>query len=360
VEKTMELLPVGPVVFFDTAGVDDNSELSGKRLQKTMAVFSRADVAVLITEPGIFGDYEEVIAKEALNRNTPLIVVVNKCDISCPSETFMDGLRKRFKQVCCSGSHDIKERDKVINEFKRLIIDISPEDLLRPPALMGDLIPPGGTAVLVVPIDLQAPKGRLILPQVQAIRDCLDSDGMVLVVKERELSHALLRLSSVPDIVVCDSQVVMKTVADTPENVKCTTFSILMARYKGSLIDSVKGVKAIDSLKSGDKVLIAESCSHHPIEDDIGRVKIPRWLKQYTGVDLDIRVSSGRDFPPDLSEYKLIVHCGGCMMNRKEMLSRVQLARESKVPITNYGVAISYLQVSWTGCLPRSRPRGRY
>lgn len=197
---------------------------------------------------------------------------------------------------------------------------------------------------MIVPIDLEAPKGRLILPQVQAIRETLDHDASVLVVKEREYTHALNNLKASPDIVVCDSQVVLKMVADTPAPIKCTTFSILFARNKGDLIEMARGAAVIDTLKPGDKVLIAEACSHHAIEDDIGRVKIPRWLRQYVGGDLKIDVYSGRDYPENLKEYKLIVHCGGCMLTRREVLARIHKAREERVPITNYGMCISFSQ----------------
>ena len=205
-------------------------------------------------------------------------------------------------------------------------------------------MPAGGIVVLIVPIDLEAPKGRLILPQVQTIREVLDNDAAVLVVKEREYASVLARLKSPPDIVVCDSQVVLKMVADTPSGVKCTTFSILFSRLKGDLNEMAHGVTAIDTLKAGDKVLIAESCSHHAVEDDIGRVKIPRWLRQYVGVELDIRSSAGRDYPDDLETYKLIIHCGSCMLTRREMLFRIEKAKAKGVPITNYGVAISFVQ----------------
>ena len=195
-----------------------------------------------------------------------------------------------------------------------------------------------------MPIDFQAPKGRLILPQVQIIRDALDNDSAALVAKEKEAANIMKSIGVKPDIVVCDSQVVKKMVEDTPSDVKCTTFSILFARYKGDLIEMARSVTAIDRLKPGDKVLIAESCSHHPIKDDIGRVKIPRWMRQYTGIDIQFDTCVGRDFPEALSDYKLIVQCGGCMMGRREMLARILKAKQAKVPITNYGVCISFLE----------------
>jgi [FeFe] hydrogenase H-cluster maturation GTPase HydF len=231
-----------------------------------------------------------------------------------------------------------------VNALKAYLLEACPEEFLNPPPLLGDLMPAGGLAVFVVPIDLEAPKGRLILPQVQAIRDCLDSDSAVMVVKEREYADALRRLIRPPDLVVCDSQVVLKMTADTPPGVKCTTFSILFSRSKGDLNEAARAAAVIDSLKPGERVLIAEACSHHPIQDDIGRVKIPRWLRQYLGFAPVIEVCSGRDYPDDLSSYKLVIHCGGCMLTRREMLARIERCREKGVPVTNYGVCISALQ----------------
>jgi [FeFe] hydrogenase H-cluster maturation GTPase HydF len=214
-----------------------------------------------------------------------------------------------------------------------------------PPAtLVGDLVPAGGLAVLIVPIDLQAPKGRLILPQVQTLRDLLDNDAGGLVVKEREYAELLRRLPQPPDLVICDSQVVLKMVADTPPTVPCTTFSILFARFKGDLIEAARGAAAVHRLRPGDRVLIAEACSHHALEDDIGRVKIPRWIRQVAGPEVRVEGMAGRDYPEDLASYQLIVHCGGCMLNRREMMTRTGRAVEAAVPITNYGLCIAALQ----------------
>jgi [FeFe] hydrogenase H-cluster maturation GTPase HydF len=211
-------------------------------------------------------------------------------------------------------------------------------------SLIGDLLSAGELVVMMVPIDLQAPKGRLILPQVQAIRDALDNDAAAMVVKDREFTAILDQLRAPPALVICDSQVVLKMVAETPSNVRCTTFSILFSRNRGDLNEAARGVSAVKTLRAGDKVLIAEACSHHAAQDDIGRVKIPRWVRQYVGQDLHFDVNSGIDYPENLSEYKLVIHCGGCMLNRRAMLSRIQRAREAAVPITNYGVCISYVQ----------------
>jgi [FeFe] hydrogenase H-cluster maturation GTPase HydF len=344
VEKSMELLPIGPVVFLDTAGIDDTSELSQLRLKRTATVFDRAEVFVLITESQDWNEYENKIVQESLTRKIPLIIVVNKSDIKKPDDTFISHLKKASEYIVVCTSIDPENRDRYVNDFKTTLMEALPEEKLTLPSLVGDLLPSGGLAVLVVPIDLQAPKGRLILPQVQTIRDALDSDAATLVVKEREYSHIYSFLNKNPDLVICDSQIVMKMVADTPSEIPCTTFSILFSRYKGDLCEEVRGAGMIESLEQGDKVLIAEACSHHAAEDDIGRVKIPRWLRQYTGADLQIDICSGRDYPDNLSEYKLIIHCGACMLTRKEKLVRLQKAKMAGVPVTNYGIAISFLQ----------------
>ena len=344
VEKTMELLPVGPVVFLDTAGLDDVSALAEARLKKTRNIFDRTDVILLVLEPNKWTGYEDGVVAEARERKIPLIGVVNKIDLEKPSEDFLRRLRDRIDKVIACSSLDKKQRDLYVDELKKHLLEVVPDDRLTTRALIGDLIPAGGLAVLIVPIDLEAPKGRIILPQVQAIRDVLDHKAAAVVVKESEYPDLLAKLKGPPDLVVCDSQVVDKMVAETPAGVKCTTFSILMARFKGDLAEAVRGVQAIDRLKTGDKVLIAEACSHHPLADDIGRVKIPKWLKEKTGRELKIDVCAGQDFPEDLKEHKLVIHCGGCMINRRQMLTRTRKARAAGVPITNYGLAISYLR----------------
>lgn len=344
VEKAMELLPLGPVVFLDTAGIDDTSVLAELRLKKTRKIFDRSDVIVLMLEPDAWGAYEDEIAAEAKKRETPVIMVVNKTDLKRPSPEFLKNLEKISCRLIQCSSLDLAGRDASINPLKKHLLDVCPDSFLNPPPLLGDLVPSGGLAVFIVPIDLQAPKGRLILPQVQAIRETLDNDSAVMVVKEREYPALLARLNAPPDLVVCDSQVVLKMTADTPPSVKCTTFSILFSRFKGDLNEAARGAAAIDSLKAQDRVLIAEACSHHAIEDDIGRVKIPRWLRQYCGCDLAVDVCAGRDYPENLGEYKLVIHCGGCMLTRREMLHRIGKCREMKVPITNYGVCVSALQ----------------
>ncbi|MBN2144434.1 MAG: [FeFe] hydrogenase H-cluster maturation GTPase HydF [Candidatus Aureabacteria bacterium] len=343
VEKTMELLPVGPVVLLDTAGVDDDSTLSADRMEKTMKIFHRADVAVIVIESGIFGEFEEKIIAECRKNTIPVIAVLNKIDVRPPEPSFIEKIKSAIGQVISCSCLDMKNREHYITDFKTALMQILPEGHLSSPSLISDLVPSGGMVILIVPIDLEAPKGRLILPQVQTIRDALDNDASVIIVKEREYSHILENLKRVPDLVVCDSQAVQKMIADTPVSVKCTTFSILFARFKGDLNTLTKGLTVIDRLKPGDKVLIAEACSHHALQDDIGRVKIPRWLRQYTGMDLTVDISSGRDYPSDMTGYKLIIHCGACMLTSREMHLRIRRAELDGIGVTNYGLCISFL-----------------
>ncbi len=344
VEKPMELLPVGPVVFLDTAGLDDTSALGTRRIQKTKKVFDRADVLVLLVESGTWSDYEEKIFAVAQARKLPLIITINKVDLLSPDPDFLALVKTKTKYLLLSSSIDPRQRDTVTNLLKQYLLEIAPDDFLKPQVLIGDLVPAGGMAVLIIPIDKEAPKGRIILPQVQVIRDALDHSAGALVVKETEYVHFLKALKKKPALVICDSQVVDKMVAATPAKVPCTTFSILFSRYRGDLAVAARGAAALEDLKPGDKILIAEACSHHPIEDDIGRVKMPRWLKKYVGGALDITVTSGYDYPEDLKDYKIIVHCGGCMINKRQMLSRIQQAQSQGVPITNYGLCISFVR----------------
>jgi [FeFe] hydrogenase H-cluster maturation GTPase HydF len=345
VEKSMELLPLGPVMFLDTAGLDDTTVLADQRIRKSTGVFKRAEIVTLLCESGIWGQAEKNILAKAAENKLPVIAVINKIDENAVTADFISMLHNEgIKHVIPVSSVDTSKREQYLAEFKQALIDCCPEDFIQPPPLVGDLIRSGGVAMLIVPIDLQAPKGRLILPQVQTIRDTLDNDASVIVVKEREYAYMLSQLKTPPDIVICDSQVVMKMVADTPPGLACTTFSILFSRLKGDMRIMAEGAAAIGNIKNGDKILIAEACSHHPSADDIGRVKIPRWLRQYLGADIEVEVYAGRDYPENLAEYSLVVHCGGCMFNRKEILSRIHMARTANVPITNYGMCISFTQ----------------
>lgn len=341
VEKPIELLPVGPVNFLDTGGIDDQSILAEERIKRTQRIFDRADVVVLIVEPNVWTEFEENIAQTTKKSNLPLIIVVNKIDKATPKSDFISLIEGYTQYIMYLSCVEKNLYDQKLDEFKKLLLKINESLGGKELPLLGDILPKDGLAVFIIPIDSQAPKGRLILPQVQAIRDVLDNSCGVLVVKETEYKKYLSMLARKPDLVVCDSQVVDKMIAETPEDVKCTTFSILFCRYKGDLMTEVLGSAYADYLVDGDNVLIAEACSHHPLLDDIGRIKIPRWLQQYLGKKLNFEVSVGRDFPDDLQKYKLIIHCGACMLTRREKLVRIQKAKEAGVPITNYGLIIS-------------------
>ena len=338
VEKPMELLPLGPVLFIDTAGIDDEGGLGEKRIAKTMAVFDRTDLGIIVSNANDWSEYEEKLMGELKNREIPFIIVFNKSDIY-PEDL---SITSHLDSVKINYIHTSVLQSKGILELRQLVLKSAPAEFIERTTILADLVGPGELAVLVVPIDKEAPKGRLILPQVQSIRDLLDNDSLTMVVKERELRAALSRLNLPPKLVVTDSQAFLKVAADTPPEIPLTSFSILFARFQGDLLEMVKGAMAIDKLKTGDKVLIAEACSHHPIGEDIGTVKIPRWLTQYVGGKLQIDNMRGHDFPANLSEYKLIIHCGACMWNRRTMLSRIIKAREAGVPLTNYGLTIAY------------------
>ena len=338
VEKPMELLPIGPVLFIDTAGIDDSGALGSKRVEKTRQVFDRTDVGVLVVDGGAWGDFEESILGELRSLEIPILVVFNKTDVAASGADLIARLDKEKIPLV----RTVANRGEGVLELREALIRIAPEEFVQAPPIVADLVPPGEMAVLVVPIDLEAPKGRLILPQVQTIRDLLDGDAYAMIVKERELRDALDRLRRQPALVVTDSQAFLKVAGDTPPEVKMTSFSILFARQKGDLAQFVAGAMAIERLKEGDRVLIAEACAHHPIGDDIGRVKIPRWLRQYVGGELSITNIQGHDFPPDLADYQLVVHCGACMWNRREVLTRLLRCRQAGVPMANYGMTIAY------------------
>ncbi len=346
VEKAYELAPLGAVVFIDTAGLDDEGELGALRVQKTRAVLERVDLALIVVDDGRVGPLEQELIATLREQKTPFVVVFNKADLHEPGKAqLMDLAADNVESaVVCAA------QGTGIDLLKEAMFRQAPESGLEDARLIGDLIGPGDVVVLVVPIDLGAPKGRLILPQVQTLRDILDSDATGMMVKERELPDALARLAAPPKLVVCDSQVVLKVAADTPREIPLTTFSILMARFKGDMIGLAEGAGAISRLQPGDRVLISEACSHHALADDIGRVKIPRWLRQFAGGNLEIDVKSGKDFPDDLSPYALIIQCGGCTVTRRQMLVRQYRAARQGVPMTNYGMAISVVQ----GVLDRS------
>lgn len=341
VEKSMELLPVGPVVFLDTAGLDDAGELGALRAERARRIFDRADAALLVVEPAGWGRCEEEISSALKEKNIPLIVIVNKIDTAPPSPGLLAVLKEKgLSPVLCAAALS-DGREAAVAAVKTRLLEITRKADGAPRPLLGDLLKPGETAVLIIPIDKEAPKGRIILPQVQAMRDLLDNGATFITARETEYPRALAALRGRPDLVVCDSQVVDLMVKHTPPGVPCTTFSILFARFKGDLAAYAAGAAVIKTLRPGDRVAVLEGCSHHAIEDDIGRVKLPRWLKETAGGELKIDTFAGRDLPEDFGPYKLAIQCGGCMLTRGEILNRMGKAGAAGTPITNYGLAIS-------------------
>lgn len=348
VQKAMELLPLGPVVVIDTPGIDDEGELGALRVKKSYQVLNKVDAAVLVVDQTLGLSSEDFALIERIRqKKIPYVVVFNKFDLE-PASSLVKDMEHLEKQntpvqtvstVTNLGIEELKECIAILTKTE--------EPKLK---IVGDLIHPSDFVVLVVPIDKAAPKGRLILPQQQTIRDVLEADATAIVVKEYELKDTLKHLGKKPKLVITDSQVFSKVSADTPSDIMLTSFSILFARYKGSLATVVEGVTALNTLEDGDKILISEGCTHHRQCDDIGSVKLPRWIRQYTGKDIDFVFSSGTEFPEDLSPYKLIVHCGGCMLNEREMKYRLACATDQNIPITNYGILIAYMQ----GILKRS------
>lgn len=346
VEKTMELLPIGPVNFLDTAGINDSTALSSERIEKTMKIINRTDVAIVVCDYNGIDDYERNLIEKFNELKIPFIIFINKTDEKYPSDSIIEDLKNYTKHILLSS---VKTDDLIVFKIKELLVKLLPEDFVNSPKIVGNLIPQGSTVILVIPIDKEAPKGRIILPQVQTLRDLLDNNCVSVVVKESELKSSIDNLKIAPSLVVTDSQAFKNVSEIVPENIPLTSFSILFARLKGDLNTFSQGAKSIEKLQDGDRVLILESCTHHAIEDDIGRVKIPNLLRKKTGKNLIIDNIAGHDFP-DISKYKLIIHCGACMTNRREVLSRILLASENNVPITNYGICISYC----LGILPRA------
>lgn len=346
VEKSMELLPAGPVTFLDTAGIDDSTELGTERIKKTMSILNRTDIAVLICDYNGIDTFEENLIEKFKELNIPYCIIINKTDIKPVSGEMLEKIKKFTDNILVASI--LKDENFVFN-FKKTLVKLLPEDFINSPEIITDLVPQKSTVILVIPIDKEAPKGRIILPQVRTLRELLDNNCICIAVKESELKQALENLKTAPSLVITDSQAFKQVSQIVPQEIPLTSFSILFARLKGDLNVFLDGVKTIDNLKDGDKVLILESCTHHPIEDDIGRVKIPNLIKQKTGKNILFDNISGHDFP-DISNYKLIIHCGACMTNRKEVLSRILIANNMNIPITNYGLVISYC----LGILPRA------
>jgi [FeFe] hydrogenase H-cluster maturation GTPase HydF len=344
--KAMELLPLGPIEIIDTPGLDDEGALGALRIQRTHDVLNKTDIALLVTEAAYgLGACEREILDLVRAKKIPLFVVFNKTDQTPVDDAALTQVAEQTKAQVLAVSAATGDG---VEELKLALAKVVPEEADKF-QIVGDLLSPSDLVVLVTPIDKAAPKGRLILPQQQTIRDILEADAIAVVTKEFELRETLASLGKKPRLVITDSQVFAKVSADTPRDVPLTSFSILFARYKGDLAELVRGAKAIESLKDGDRVLMAEGCTHHRQSDDIGTVKIPRWLRQHTGKQLAFEHTCGMKYPKDLSQYALIVHCGGCMLNRREMGYRIRQAQKASVPIVNYGVLIATMQ----GILPR-------
>ena len=348
VYKSMELLPLGPVVMMDTPGIDDEGELGALRVRKSYQVLNKTDAAVLVIDGGVGVTPEDkALLKRIREKKIPYVIAVNKKELAAPDalEKIVDELSSEDGQIIAVSAATGEGIDELKEQIAAAADTEEPERYI-----VRDLLKPSDVAVLVVPIDKAAPKGRLILPQQQTIRDILEADAVSVVVKETELKNVLGQFQNKPKMVITDSQAFEKVAADTSEDILLTSFSILFARYKGDLAAVVKGVTALDTLEDGDAILISEGCTHHRQCDDIGTVKLPRWIREYTGKEIRIETTSGTEFPDDLTKYKMIVHCGGCMLNEREMKYRLKCAEDQGVPMTNYGITIAYMK----GILKRS------
>ena len=344
VSKAMELLPLGPVVIIDTPGIDDEGHLGELRVRKAKQVLNRVDVAVLVVDATVGKtSVDEELIRIFKEKEIPYLVVYNKADLLKTKDGNRLSSENKLNQNAEQSIYASAVTGQNIYELKERIASLAVTDELKL-RLVGDLLEPSDFVILVVPIDKAAPKGRLILPQQQTIRDVLEAGAAAIVIKEDELSNTLETLGKKPKLVITDSQVFARVSEETPEDIWLTSFSILFARFKGNLKTAAAGAAALDRLKDGDKILISEGCTHHRQCDDIGTVKLPRWIRNYTGKDLEFEYSSGRDFPEDVTKYSLIVHCGGCMLNEREMRYRQKCALDQEIPITNYGIAIAYMQ----------------
>ena len=339
VYKAMELLPMGPVMIIDTPGIDDEGVLGNLRIQKAYQVLNKTDIALVIIDAAVGPSAEDLRLIERINtKKIPLLIVINKC------ETINEDKKTAYQALLPNGKLLFVSAEQKLNifELKEAIAQTVPADENKA-QIVADLLSPSDFVVLVVPIDSAAPKGRLILPQQQTIRDILEADAAAIVVKENELTNTLQNLGKRPKLIITDSQVFKKVAAETPADILLTSFSILFARYKGNLQTAVQGVTALDSLEDGDKILIGEGCTHHRQCDDIGTVKLPRWIKEYTGKNPEFIFTSGTEFPLNLSPYKMIIHCGACMLNEREMQYRIKCAADQNIPFTNYGITIAYI-----------------
>ena len=339
VYKAMELLPLGPVMIIDSPGIDDEGVLGSLRIQKAYQVLNKTDIALVIIDAAVGPSAEDLRLIKRINaKKIPLLIVINKC------ETINEDKKTAYQALLPNGKLLFVSAEQQLNifELKEAIAQTVPADENKA-QIVADLLSPSDFVVLVVPIDSAAPKGRLILPQQQTIRDILEADAAAIVVKENELTNTLQNLGKRPKLVITDSQVFKKVAAETPADILLTSFSILFARYKGNLQTAVQGVTALENLEDGDKILVGEGCTHHRQCDDIGTVKLPRWIKEYTGKNPEFIFTSGTEFPLDLSPYKMIIHCGACMLNEREMQYRIKCAADQNIPFTNYGITIAYI-----------------
>lgn len=335
VYKAMELLPLGPVMIIDTPGIDDEGELGKLRVQKAYQILNKTDISILVVDATLgMSNEDNLLLAHIQKKNIPVIIAFNKCELLTAEEK--QALTAPVPHMLVSAA--TKEN---IDEFKNALTHLKPLEEHR--ELLGDLIAPNDIVILVTPIDTAAPKGRLILPQQQVLRNIIDNRAIAMVVQVNELEAALTKLAIPPRIIITDSQVFPTVAKMIPKEIELTSFSILMARYKGSLLNAVKGVKALDTIQNGDKILISEGCTHHRQCDDIGTVKLPNWIRSYTKAEPQFIFTSGTEFPMDLSAYKMIIHCGGCMLNEREIIYRNKCAEDQQIPMTNYGIAIAYI-----------------
>ncbi|MFP3859769.1 MAG: [FeFe] hydrogenase H-cluster maturation GTPase HydF [Bacteroidales bacterium] len=342
VKKSFEITGFGPVVLVDTAGIDDMGELGEKRVAKTKASVKTIDLGILVITHNTFGNFEESLIEEFRKTSTPFIIIHNKADIESVNQQLKEHVQKQYQVEVIDFSVVNSDDENIILKSIRKKI---PESAYTNPSLIGDLINYGDIVLLITPIDIEAPAGRLILPQVQMIRDILDNDAVSIVVKEREVDTFLRTTDIKPALAITDSQIFSKADASIPRGIPLTSFSIVLARYKGDFDNYLKGTPKISELKDGDKVLLLESCSHHVSCDDIGRVKIPRWITNFTGKELQYDVVAGLDeLPSEIQKYALVIQCGGCMITRKQLINRIKPAVDAGVPVTNYGMAIAYVQ----------------
>jgi [FeFe] hydrogenase H-cluster maturation GTPase HydF len=342
VKKSFEITGFGPVILVDTAGIDDSGDLGQKRIERTLRTLDIVDLALLVVTENSWGEYEDDFINKFRNQDIPFIIIHNKSDIQGPTQKFREVVRKKSNADLFEFSASDKRNFEKLIEMIRTAI---PEHSYKTPTLLGDIIGPGDLVILITPIDLEAPAGRMILPQVQAIRDILDNEAVAIVLKENEALPFLKKTRIVPALAITDSQVFVKANSSIPPEIPLTSFSIMLARFKGDFDNYLKGTPKISDLKDGDRVLLLESCSHHVECDDIGRFKIPRWLSEFTGKKIDYDVVAGLDaLPRPITNYSLVIQCGGCMITRKQLHNRLQPAIKAGIPVTNYGMAIAYMK----------------